>query len=476
MKCPKCGTEIKDGNLYCEKCGEEIHIVPDFEPEIEYSMRQTLSGIVEDVLEEVPKEQEEKPEDKKRGKRFRITLAVCISCALLLIAVAVTAVVLGYRYHSADYQVAKAKACIALGNNEEAIVYYERAIALDAENMSLRLALADLYSAEGMDEAYVECLRFVIEFLYTPERELDAAYKKLIAFYVKNEDYAAINELLVNTENETIKTAFQSYMAAPPEFSYTEGTYAEVVPLKLTASTQGTIYYTLDGTIPDESSEIYTTPIFLETGSYKISAIFVNEYGIKSEVVTKSYVIDVLKPAAPEVETYSGEYTVPTMISVSVPPGANVYYTTDGSVPTYQSTPYISPIPMPLGKSTFKFVTYNKEGVAGDCTTRQFELTLATEFTPELAVTKLVETMVAIGRIQDDAGTVTGEISGRYLYMFQYALAIPDAGDFYVISEVYEDLAGIQNKTGTTYAVNVYTQECYKLSRGALDDYILETF
>ena len=59
MKCPKCGTEIKDGNLYCEKCGEEIHIVPDFEPEIEYSMRQTLSGIVEDVLEEVPKEQEE---------------------------------------------------------------------------------------------------------------------------------------------------------------------------------------------------------------------------------------------------------------------------------------------------------------------------------------------------------------------------------------------------------------------------------
>ena len=33
MKCPRCGSEIKDGRLFCEKCGEEIRIVQDFEPE-----------------------------------------------------------------------------------------------------------------------------------------------------------------------------------------------------------------------------------------------------------------------------------------------------------------------------------------------------------------------------------------------------------------------------------------------------------
>ena len=33
MKCPNCGEELKEGYLYCEKCGEEIMIVPDFEPE-----------------------------------------------------------------------------------------------------------------------------------------------------------------------------------------------------------------------------------------------------------------------------------------------------------------------------------------------------------------------------------------------------------------------------------------------------------
>ena len=36
---------MKEGTLYCEHCGEDIHIVPDFEPEIEYNMEQTLHDI-----------------------------------------------------------------------------------------------------------------------------------------------------------------------------------------------------------------------------------------------------------------------------------------------------------------------------------------------------------------------------------------------------------------------------------------------
>ena len=35
MKCPKCNRELKEGQLYCEVCGEEIQMVPEFEPEIE---------------------------------------------------------------------------------------------------------------------------------------------------------------------------------------------------------------------------------------------------------------------------------------------------------------------------------------------------------------------------------------------------------------------------------------------------------
>ena len=46
MKCPNCGKEIPEGYLYCETCGMEIRIVPDFEPEIENSIIETLSRII----------------------------------------------------------------------------------------------------------------------------------------------------------------------------------------------------------------------------------------------------------------------------------------------------------------------------------------------------------------------------------------------------------------------------------------------
>ncbi len=51
MKCPSCGNEIEPGHLYCESCGLEIRIVPDFEPEIENSITETLSTVGEEIKE-----------------------------------------------------------------------------------------------------------------------------------------------------------------------------------------------------------------------------------------------------------------------------------------------------------------------------------------------------------------------------------------------------------------------------------------
>ena len=50
MKCPKCGYELTEGHLYCDNCGEEIRIVPDFEPEVEQTIDQTMSHILKDVF------------------------------------------------------------------------------------------------------------------------------------------------------------------------------------------------------------------------------------------------------------------------------------------------------------------------------------------------------------------------------------------------------------------------------------------
>ena len=50
MQCPKCGEKLNKGRLYCENCGEEIRIVPDFEPEIESRIDMTMSEVAEAVV------------------------------------------------------------------------------------------------------------------------------------------------------------------------------------------------------------------------------------------------------------------------------------------------------------------------------------------------------------------------------------------------------------------------------------------
>ncbi len=467
MKCPNCGAKMKEDQLYCENCGMEIQIVPDFEPEIENSIHKNLLGVVDDVLYN---EQDSGDLRNKKLKR-NILISGCGVVFILLIGISI-ALLKNFQNHSVHYQVTRAEACFQSGNSMQAITHYERAVELDPTKISIWFILAELY--KNYDESkFKDCLMTILSSDYALEDEIETAYKKLIAYYKEKEDYASINTLLVNTKDDSIKLLFQSYMAMPPEFSYQEGSYDEVIPLKLTAGTQGTIYYTMDGTIPDKNSEVYITPIFLETGKYVVTAMFVNQYGIESEVVAKTYTIEVLRPSAPEVLTYSGEYDSPVMINVQVPSDCTVYYTMDGSIPTDQSNAYIAPIPMPLGKSVFKFVAYNKEGLAGDCTIREFDFHLNTEFTTQMAISNLLDIMIKNGKIQDYNGN-NAESQVRYLYQFQYVLSIPDRGNFYVISESLEDSTGIQSKTGTNYAVNAITKEYYKLSLDALDNYVLE--
>ena len=45
MKCQKCGATLASGHLYCDICGAEYQIVPDFEPEIEKSIAESLFDI-----------------------------------------------------------------------------------------------------------------------------------------------------------------------------------------------------------------------------------------------------------------------------------------------------------------------------------------------------------------------------------------------------------------------------------------------
>lgn len=74
-----------------------------------------------------------------------------------------------------------------------------------------------------------------------------------------------------------------------PVFALKSGLYTEPVTLELTANQGADIYYTLDGSVPDESSQLYQEPIILDQTT-TVSAIAITG-GKQSEVATERYEI-----------------------------------------------------------------------------------------------------------------------------------------------------------------------------------------
>ena len=83
--------------------------------------------------------------------------------------------------------------------------------------------------------------------------------------------------------------------------------------------------------------------------------------------------------------------------------------------------------------------------------------------------------MMDNGKISDTIGTAVG-LNGWYKYQFQYPITIEGYGDFYVIVELFQDITGNREKTGTYYGVNIKDRMIYKLSKDELGNYLLEGF
>lgn len=470
MKCPNCGNELKEGHLICEICGEEIQIVPDFEPEIENSITETLSTLValqegEDTQEIQPEDEEdeekETPEQEETTESGK-TIWVVVSLVIIFVIALVSYGAYAYHIRTLDYQLDKAREYAAQEAYAEAIACLENAYKSYPEVAQILFMEANYYYIQQDNVSAVQVLYRIIDRGDFSSEDTEEAYSKVITIYANEGMYGQINDLLRNCPETEIVNMFQSYLAMEPEFSYVEGSYAEVVPLKLSSNTSGTIYYTTDGSMPDKNSLIYTAPLFLESGEYTISAFFVNDYGIESEVVSKTYVINLSVPNPPEIALYSGEYTEPTMIAVEQIEGCRVYYTTDESDPTADSVPYTGPIPMPLGRTLFKFVNISEEGVSSEITTRTYTLRLRNAIPTTQAVSNLVTRLVEIGYLEDEAGHNKRQ-SGTYSYRFSSVLRIGEGDDYYTINEHYDDGTGILSRTDKVFLVNIRTGEAAQL-------------
>lgn len=505
MKCPNCGSEMAEGSLYCEKCGEDIHIVPDFEPELEQNIEQNIEQTIHTILAELdevktnansegesaqnkddtqqiqvnkhrknilgkqntsdnPKHKNNfgKKKIPKNQRKRRSYMGIMLFLGILVIVLLGGIAGLIYGYYSEEFQVNRAVWYTSAGKYDKAISCYNRALELDSSNIELLFNLAEVYYLKNNKIEYEYLLREIIKNPNATAEQLEGAYDKLIAIYRARDDYQTINTLLLASGNENLISTYQKYIVREPEFSIKEGYYTSIQPLKLSAAGTGKIYYTMDGSVPTEESTQYTAPIILDNGDYVITAFFVNDRGVASDAVSKEYHIENDEIPPPEVSALSGEYSFPVNIEVTGD-DEDVYYTTDGTVPTYFSNVYTGPIPMPLGKSNFKFAKI-VNGVTGTVTDRVYQLVLNTDFTPQQAVDTVVQYAMSVQKIYDEEGHFD-DSGSVYRYEYQYAANINSVADFYVIEEILQGADGILTRTGNHYAVNVYTGEMFRLQK-----------
>ena len=130
---------------------------------------------------------------------------------------------------------------------------------------------------------------------------------------------------------------------ADPVFTPGAGTYDAVQHVTLTCATEGAkIYYTTDYSTPTATSTLYTEAITLSETT-TIKAIAVKEGYENSNVVMALYTIDipVSYTSVPQFTPAAGTYTETQYVTISCnSQDARIYYTTDETEPTENSTLY----------------------------------------------------------------------------------------------------------------------------------------
>ena len=485
---------MEEGKLLCEYCGYEVKIVPEFDIELEDRLKESISSMMEDMAEE---NMADRASDQGSDRGFEEDIKESVSdyfpqktiwlskikkAVLILTLFTITAggiavltvhMVNDHRYNSFDYQYDKAVVCAAHNNYSEAVGYLERALAIDPEDLDARFLLAKYYEKNGQQQSTISLLRELLD-IDTVYEKRDEVYDMLLNIYESQKEYVQMSELLEECDVSRIVSKYNKYIALRPEFNKQGGVYDELISISLKGNTQGFVYYTLDGTTPTDHSDVYETPILLESGEYTIKAKFVNMYGIESEVETQHYYINLSIPDSPVISLDSGTYKEPALIEVHRDYGTKVYYTTDGSVPAKNSSRYTDPIEMPYGISNFSFIAIDESGLGSEVVNRTYHLEIQANFDPELALQVLRNNLWADGKLSDVEGSVPNKL-GKNQYKVRTLFAA-DETVYYIVYEEYVDVTGEVHDTRNIYAIDANTADLYQAYKVDEGKYDLQPF
>jgi hypothetical protein len=223
----------------------------------------------------------------------------------------------------------------------------------------------------------------------------------------------AINAIAVVSGLSNSPVATASYtlnlpLTQTPAISVASGTYTSVQTVKITDGTVGAkIYYTIDGSTPTTSSTQYKTPLSV-SASETLNAIAAATGYAPSNVATATYTIN-LTVDPPTFSPVAGTYTTIQKVTLAdTTAGAAIYYTTDGSTPTANSTLYSGPIAV-NGSETINALGVLTGYADSSVATAVYTLNLPATATPTISLGTGTYTV-------SQAVTITDTTAGAVIY------------------------------------------------------------
>ena len=199
--------------------------------------------------------------------------------------------------------------------------------------------------------------------------------------------------------------------------------------ITITAEAGSEVYYTLDGTEPDKNSHPYLYP-FVQNENTTIKAVSYNG-SVKSDVSTLNYV-----------SQYTAKPTIKKNgMTITMTSNGSIYYTTDGSTPTTNSTPYTGPITLEngTGEVTYRAIAKSTDKAAS-C---EEELTVGLGY-----FINSIDDLNDIDSHLDERCILTADIDASSLSASISGFTGIFDGDYHVISGLTKPLfTGINNGT-----------------------------
>lgn len=299
------------------------------------------------------------PEDKKRKRTLGI-----VKLYVTLGAIAAIAIIIAF---------------FTVRNNSFRHIYEQGVKAFNEEEYETAIDTFEKLSLSEEGEHNIDLLNYLAQSYIKMDRYEDAlnvynralqadptfgpAVTGLCEMYTKMKDGKALNATLDKYRGTNMEEYIAEYMVSNPSADPAAGKYEEDLEISISGDQNVPIFYTLDGSDPNENSTLYDGKVIrVSEGKTQIKAIAINTLGIRSGIMDNTYTVEYRIPNEPKIALNSGIYVTGQTVTISGDEGCDIYYTTDGSTPTRYSQKYDGPLRLVRGNVILTAISISNHG------------------------------------------------------------------------------------------------------------------